>query len=184
MSSLSIKKLGALPEFQKKYEGFLQTYAVGAIGDDLRMDYTAVGDTTNLAARMESLAAPGTALVTAHTHRLAKDFFKYEPLGKVQVKGKEQPVEAYLLLETAEVETRIEASAARGLTKLVGRGREMATLKTSFEKARSGSGQVVGIVGEAGVGKSRLLVELKNMLAGEEYAYLEGQCLHYGGAMT
>jgi class 3 adenylate cyclase/tetratricopeptide (TPR) repeat protein len=157
---------------------------VGSIGDDLRMDYTAVGDTTNLAARMESLAAPGTALVTAHTHRLAKDFFKYEPLGKVQVKGKEQPVEAYLLLETAEVETRIEASAARGLTKLVGRGREMATLKTSFEKARSGSGQVVGIVGEAGVGKSRLLVELKNMLAGEEYAYLEGQCLHYGGAMT
>jgi class 3 adenylate cyclase/tetratricopeptide (TPR) repeat protein len=157
---------------------------VGSIGDDLRMDYTAVGDTTNLAARMESMAAPGTALATAHTHRLAKDFFKFEPLGQVQVKGKQQPVEAFTLLEIAQVETRIEASAARGLTKLVGRGREMATLKESFDKARSGSGQVVGVVGEAGVGKSRLLIELKNMLAGEEYTYLEGQCLHYGGSMA
>jgi class 3 adenylate cyclase/tetratricopeptide (TPR) repeat protein len=157
---------------------------VGSIGDDLRMDYTAVGDTTNLAARMESLAAPGTALVTAHTHRLAKDFFKFEPLGQVQVKGKQQPVEAFTLLEVAGVETRIEASAARGLTKLVGRGREMATLRASFEKAQSGSGQVVGIVGEAGVGKSRLLLELKNVLRGEEYTYLEGQCLHYGGSMA
>jgi class 3 adenylate cyclase/tetratricopeptide (TPR) repeat protein len=157
---------------------------VGSIGDDLRMDYTAVGDTTNLAARMESLAAPGTALATAHTHRLAKDFFKFKPLGKVQVKGKQQPVEAFTLLDIAEVETRIEASAARGLTKLVGRGREMATLKASFDKARSGSGQVAGIVGEAGVGKSRLLIELKNMLAREEYTYLEGQCLHYGGSMA
>jgi class 3 adenylate cyclase/tetratricopeptide (TPR) repeat protein len=157
---------------------------VGSIGDDLRMDYTAVGDTTNLAARMESLATPGTALSTVHTHKLTKDFFKYEPLGKVQVKGKEQPVEAYVLLGTAEVETRIEASAARGLTKLVGRSREMATLRASFDKARSGSGQVVGIVGEAGVGKSRLLIELKNTLTGEEYTYLEGQCLHYGGSMA
>ena len=157
---------------------------VGSIGDDLRMDYTAVGDTTNLAARMESMATPGTVLATNHTHKLAKDFFKFEPLGKVQVKGKKQPVETFELLGAAKVETRIEASAAKGLTKLVGREREMATLKESFDKARSRSGQVVGIVGEAGVGKSRLLIELKNMLAGEEYTYLEGQCLHYGGSMA
>jgi class 3 adenylate cyclase/tetratricopeptide (TPR) repeat protein len=157
---------------------------VGSIGDDLRMDYTAVGDTTNLAARMESMATPGTALATAHTHRLARDFFKFEPLGRLRVKGKQQLVEAFTLLEAAEVETRIEASAARGLTKLVGRGREMATLSASFDKARSGSGQVVGVVGEAGVGKSRLLIELKNMLPKGKYTYLEGQCLHYGGSMA
>lgn len=157
---------------------------VGAIGDDLRMDYTAVGDTTNLASRMEQLATPGTAIATAQTCKLAKDFFKFEPLGKVQVKGKEKPVEAFTLLVATEVETRIEASAAKGLTKLVGRGREMTTLKTSFDKARSGSGQVVGIVGEAGVGKSRLLIELKNSLAKEAYTYMQGQCLHYGGYMA
>jgi len=157
---------------------------VGSIGDDLRMDYTAVGDTTNLAARMESMAKPGTTLGTANTHKLARDFFQFEPMGKVQVKGKEEPVEAYVLLEATEVETRIEASAAKGLTKLVGRGREMETIKEAYERARSGSGQVVGIVGEAGVGKSRLLIELRNMLPKEAYTYLEGRCLQYGGSMT
>ena len=157
---------------------------VGSIGDDLRMDYTAVGDITNLAARMESMAKPGSTLGTEHTYKLAKDFFKFDPLGKVQVKGKEVPVEAYVLLEPTAVETRIEASAAKGLTKLVGRGREMETLKEAYERARSGSGQVVGIVGEAGVGKSRLLIELRNMLPEKAYTYLEGQCLHYGGSMA
>jgi class 3 adenylate cyclase/tetratricopeptide (TPR) repeat protein len=157
---------------------------VGSIGDDLRMDYTAVGDTTNLAARMESLAKPGSIAGTAHTYKLARDFFRFDSLGKVEVKGKEEPVEAYVLLEPTTVETRIEASAAKGLTKLVGRGREMETLKQAYEKARSGSGQVLGIVGEAGVGKSRLLVELRNMLYKKACTYLEGQCLHYGGSMT
>ena len=157
---------------------------VGSIGDDLRMDYTAVGDTTNLASRMESMAKPGTTLVTAYSHKLARDFFQFEPMGRVQVKGKEEPVEAYVLLEATAVETRIEASAAKGLTKLVGRGREMGTIKEAYDRARSGSGQVVGIVGEAGVGKSRLLIESRNILPREVYTYLEGRCLHYGGSMT
>ena len=157
---------------------------VGSIGDDLRMDYTAVGDTTNLAARMESMAKPGTALGTANTHKLTRDFFQFEPMGKVRVKGKKEPVEAYVLLAATDVETRIEASAAKGLTKLVGRGREMETLKEAYERACSGAGQVVGIVGEAGVGKSRLLIEFKNMLSEKTYSYLKGQCLHYGGSMA
>jgi tetratricopeptide (TPR) repeat protein len=105
-------------------------------------------------------------------------------MGKVKVKGKEGLVEAYVLLETTAVETRIEASAAKGFTKLVGRGREIETIKEAYDRARSGSGQVVGIVGEAGVGKSRLLIELRNMLPEEAYTYLEGQCLHYGGSMA
>ena len=157
---------------------------VGSIGDDLRMDYTAVGDTTNLAARMESMAKPGTILGTGNTHKLTRDFFEFEPLGKVQVKGKEEPVETYELKKTTEVETRIEAAAAKGLTKFVGRKNSMAALMEAYDKAKSGSGQVVGVVGEAGVGKSRLLIELRNMLSKEEYTYLEGRCLHYGGSMA
>ncbi|NIS59708.1 MAG: AAA family ATPase, partial [Proteobacteria bacterium] len=157
---------------------------VGSIGDDLRMDYTAVGDTTNLASRMESMAKPGTILVSKSTHKIARDFFVLEPLGKVEVKGKEAPVEAYELIKPSEVETRIEASVAKGLTKFVGREKELEALGEAFEKAQSGSGQVVGLVGEAGVGKSRLILELRLMLSKGEYSYFEGRCLHYGGSMA
>jgi class 3 adenylate cyclase/tetratricopeptide (TPR) repeat protein/energy-coupling factor transporter ATP-binding protein EcfA2 len=157
---------------------------VGSIGDDLRMDYTAIGDTTNLASRMESTAKPGTILVSTHTHKLVKDFFKFESLGRVPVKGKEEPQEAYELLATSEVKTRIEAAAVSGLTKFVGRRREMEALQEALERTRSGSGQVVGIVGEAGVGKSRLILEMRRLFPKEEYGYLEGRCLHYGGSMA
>ena len=157
---------------------------VGSIGDDLRMDYTADGDTTNLASRMESMAAPGTTLVSKHTHKMAKDFFEFDPLGKIQVKGKEEAQDVYVLIKASGVETRIEAAVAKGLTKFVGRQKEIEALKEAFEKARSGSGQVVGIVGEAGVGKSRLLFEMSRRLPQDDYNYLEGRCLHYGGTMA
>ena len=156
---------------------------VGSIGDDLRMDYTAVGDTTNLAHRMQDMAEPGAVLVSGHTHRLARDFFEFTSLGRVEVKGKEEPQEALELIRPTEVETRIEAAAAKGLTRFVGRRKEMEALREAFEKAKSGSGQVIGIVGEAGVGKSRLLLELRGMVPEAEYSYLEGRCLHYGGSM-
>ena len=156
---------------------------VGSIGDDLRMDYTAVGDTTNLAHRMQDLAEPGAVLVSRDTHRLSRGFFEFISLGKVEVKGKEKPQEAYELISPSEVETRIEAAAAKGLTRFVGRGKELETLKEAFESAKSGSGQVIGVVGEAGVGKSRLLLELRGALPEGEYSYLEGRCLHYGGSM-
>ena len=155
---------------------------VGSIGDDLRMDYTAIGDTTNLASRMEGMAKPGRSMVSENTYTLARDFFEFKPLGKVQVKGKKEALESYELIEPSKVETRIEASAARGLSKFVGRGREMAALKETFEKTRSVSGQVIGVVGEAGVGKSRLLIEFRSILPKGNYTYLEGRCLHYGGS--
>ena len=156
---------------------------VGSIGDDLRMDYTAVGDTTNLAARMESIAKPGTVLVSKDTHRLVRDFFEFDSLGKVEVKGKE-PQEAFQLIKVGEVETRIGASVAKGLTRFVGRKNSMAGLIEAYDKLQSGSGQVVGIVGEAGVGKSRLLLEFRNLLPQGEFSFLEGRCLHYGGSIA
>jgi len=156
---------------------------VGAIGDDLRMDYTAVGDTTNLASRMEGLSPPGGIVVTRNTYKLGKDYFEFRPLGQVEVKGKEAPQETFELMKAGEVETRIGASVAKGLTRFVGRKNSMAALMDAFEKVKSGSGQVVGLVGEAGVGKSRLLLEFGNRLPQDDFTYLEGRCLHYGGSM-
>jgi class 3 adenylate cyclase len=157
---------------------------VGSIGDDLRMDYTAVGDTTNLASRMESLAKPGSVLVSKATHRLVKEYFEFHFLGQMEVKGKEEPQEGFELMRAGEVTTRIGASVAKGLTRFVGRTSSMAALMESWEKAQSGSGQVVGIVGEAGVGKSRLLLEFRNGLVQEQFTYLDGRCLHFGGSMA
>jgi class 3 adenylate cyclase/tetratricopeptide (TPR) repeat protein len=157
---------------------------VGSIGDDLRMDYTAVGDTTNLASRMETMAEPGTTLVSRNTYRIARDFFDFKPLGKLQVKGKEAALEAYELIRASEVETRIEAAVARGLTRFVGRKKETGALKEAFEKAQAGHGQLVGIMGDAGVGKSRLILEFRNLLPEGGYTYLEGRCLHFGGSMA
>jgi class 3 adenylate cyclase/tetratricopeptide (TPR) repeat protein len=156
---------------------------VGAIGDDLRMDYTAVGDTTNLAARMESLTRPGTVLISTNTQRLVKDYFELKALGKVQVKGKEEPQEAYELVGAGGVATRIEAAAAKGLTRFVGRKNSMAALMEAYEKVKGGTGQVVGVVGEAGVGKSRLLLEFRRRLPRGAFGYLEGRCIHFGSAM-
>ena len=157
---------------------------VGSIGDDLRMDYTALGNTTNLASRMETLAEPGNILVSASAHRLARDFFHFESIGAVSIKGLTEPQEAYRLIKAGDVGTRIAASVAKGLTPFVGRKNSMAALMEVYEKTRAGLGQVVGIVGEAGVGKSRLLLEFSNLLPAEEFTYLEGRCLHYGGSMS
>jgi class 3 adenylate cyclase/tetratricopeptide (TPR) repeat protein len=157
---------------------------VGAIGDDLRMDYTAQGDTANLAARMETSAEPGSVFVARHTHELAREFFEFAAPLQLQVKGKEHPQLAYQLLRRGLARTRIDAALAKGLTRFCGRVREMEGLKLALERAGSGSGQVVGIVGEAGVGKSRLILELRGGLDDEAYTYLEGRCLHYGGSMA
>ena len=156
---------------------------VGAIGDDLRMDYTAVGDTTNLAARMESEAKPGRILVSADTHRAIERYFNFKDIEALKVKGKESPQKAYELLKASDVVTRFDASVSKGLTRFVGRQSSMTSLMEIYNKVTSGAGQVVGVVGEAGVGKSRLILEMKNRLQKNEYTYLEGQCLQYGSSI-
>jgi class 3 adenylate cyclase/tetratricopeptide (TPR) repeat protein len=133
---------------------------VRSIGSDLRMDYTAVGQTTHLAARLEQLAAPGGIRLTAGTLRLAEGFVQVSPLGLVPIKGLGEPVEVFELVGAGAARTRLEAAAPRGLTHFVGRTAELAQLHDALHRAGQGHGQVVAVVGEPGVGKSRLFWEL------------------------
>jgi class 3 adenylate cyclase/tetratricopeptide (TPR) repeat protein len=153
---------------------------VGKIGDNLRMDYTAVGDTTNLAARLQQLAVPGTILVSDATRRQVGEQVRLESLPPVQVKGKTEPVQAYRVLGLASRRSPLAARSERPLTRFVGRERELGVLSDLLEQAERGRGQVVGIVGEPGVGKSRLLYEFRQGLAGRRVTYLDGRCQSYG----
>jgi len=132
---------------------------VRTIGSDLRMDYSAVGQTTHLAARMEQIAKPGSVLLTAETLRLAEGFVEARALGIVPVKGLDLPVETFELTGVGSVRSRLQASATRGLTRLVGRDAELDALARAFTRTREGHGQVMAVVGEPGVGKSRLFWE-------------------------
>ena len=157
---------------------------VGRIGDDLTMEYTAMGDTVNLASRMQRTAQPGTIRVSENTCRLAEGYFEFKPLGRIRLKGRAEPVKAYELRGLGQAKTRFGVSMVRGLTPFVGRKKELDHLMDCFELVKKGQGQVVGIVGEAGVGKSRLLRQMVEMLPPEQYLYLEGECLHYGEAVA
>src|SRR5215813_6190201 len=128
---------------------------VRAIGSDLHMDYTAVGQTTHLASRMEQLASPGSILLTPSTLELVEGYVAVKPLGPVPVKGLSEPVEVYEATGTGPARTRLQAAVRRGLTRFVGRDAEMEHLRRAQQAAGEGRGQVVAIVGDAGVGKSR-----------------------------
>jgi class 3 adenylate cyclase/tetratricopeptide (TPR) repeat protein len=156
---------------------------VGSIGSDLRMDYTAVGDTTNVAARLQQLAGRGGIVVSEATNRLVEGYFQTRFLGERALKGKAEPVGAWEVLSAREARTRLEVTAERGLTPYVGRERELGTLTDLFDKVRAGSGQVVFLVGEAGIGKSRLLHELRQRLGGEAN-WLEGHCVSFGRSIA
>ncbi len=134
---------------------------VRSIGGDLRMDYTAVGQTTHMAARMEQLATPGSILMTAEALRLAEGYVEVKPLGPVNVKGLGGPVDVFEMTGAGPVRTRLQASATRGLTRFVGRDVEVEQLRQAQEQAAGGRGQVVAVVGEPGVGKSRLFYKFE-----------------------
>ncbi len=156
----------------------------GMMGSDTRQDFTVMGDTVNLASRMVSVAEPGAILVTEKTYRSAEGYFTFEPQREVLVKGKEQPIAAYKVLGHRQVKTRIAACLDRGLTPFVGRNREIGQLMECFDQVKEGFAQVVGVVGEPGVGKSRLVCEFRETLPASEYTCLEGGCMHYGEAIA
>ena len=155
---------------------------VRSIGSDLKMDYTAVGQTTHLAARMEQMAMPGSVLMAANTLTLTEGFVQVKPLGPVNVKGLSGPVEVYEVTGAGPVRSRLQAAAARGLTRLVGRTTEFETLCQALERAGAGRGQVVALVGEPGVGKSRLFWEFTHSRRTVDWLILESGSVSYGKA--
>jgi class 3 adenylate cyclase len=154
---------------------------VGAIGDDLRMDYTAQGLTTNLAARMQQAADPGTIMVAAATYRLGEGYFRFRSLGPIRVRGLSEPVEAYLLEGEGTVVSRLQASLRRGVSPFRGREAELRALGECWERVVKGQGETVCLVGEPGIGKSRLVYEFQRSLGITDRA--EGAALsHTRGA--
>jgi class 3 adenylate cyclase/tetratricopeptide (TPR) repeat protein len=155
---------------------------VGKIGDNLRMDYTAVGDTTNVAARLQALAEPGVILLAGSTHDLVRGFVASEPMGQVPLRGRSEPVSVHKLTGLGSPRSP-RHKADHDLSPFVGRARELELLHAALALARAGSGQAVGILGEPGIGKSRLLTEFCRSLSAASVTYLEGHCVSWGRAV-
>ena len=157
---------------------------VRSVGSDLRMDYTAVGQTTHLAARMEQLAPPGSVRLTAETMRLAEGYVEVRSLGPIPIKGLPEPIEIFELTGAGQARTRLQAAALRGLTRFVGRDAEVEHLRRVLTQADAGRGQVVAIVGEAGVGKSRLTYEFTHSHRVQDWLIVEASSVSYGKATS
>jgi class 3 adenylate cyclase/tetratricopeptide (TPR) repeat protein len=157
---------------------------VGTLGNDLRVEFKAVGDTVNLSSRIEALADPGTTYVSEETFRLTEGLFRFEALGARVVKGKEEPFNVYRVIAPSTRRTRFDVSAEQGLTPFVGRERELGLLLDLFEQSKKGRGQAISIMAEAGVGKSRLLYEFRKAVTNEDVTFLEGRCLSYSKGVT
>jgi class 3 adenylate cyclase/tetratricopeptide (TPR) repeat protein len=155
---------------------------VRTIGNDLYMNYSGVGLTTNLAARMEQLAPPGTIRLTAATLRLVEGAVRVHALGPIPVKGLAEPVDVFELVGATPVHRRLQAAVARGLTRFVGRAQELAALTQALAQAGRGQGQLVALLGEAGVGKSRLVYEFVHGPATQGWHVLESASVSYGRA--
>jgi class 3 adenylate cyclase/tetratricopeptide (TPR) repeat protein len=186
----SVKQYG---EEVRRREGIFPQIRVGlnsgevvvrSIGSDLRMDYTAVGQTTHLAARMEQAAAPGSTLITAATWRLAEGQVEVTPLGSLTVRGLGEPVEAYELNGATPGRSRFQALASRGLTTFIGRTAEIERLNAALEQVRAGTGQIVAVVGEPGIGKSRVVWEFAHSSRTGNCLILEGGSASYDRAVS
>jgi len=179
-----IKNESRIPSIKMRIGIHTGPVVVGTLGNDLRVEFKAVGDTVNLASRMQNLAEPGTTYVTEETFKFTEGFFRFEALGEKQVKGKEEPMRVYQVIAPSTRRTRFDVSAERGLTPFVGRERELELLLDGFERVKEGRGQAFSIMGEAGVGKSRLLYEFRKAITNEDVTFLEGKCLSYGRGMA
>lgn len=177
---------GRVPQFQLRVGVNTGLVVVGNIGSDLHMEYLAVGDTVNLAARVQSAAEPDTVLVTENTHRLTSTLFEFEDRGRITVKGKSGDIQVYRVVEERKGATRMRGIAGLD-SPLVGRRREFAALTRVLADLRQGQGAAVAIVGEAGLGKSRLIAELRRLALdgdGPEILWVEGRCVSYGSTMA
>src|SRR5512136_573532 len=179
-----MKQEKAIPAIRMRAGIHTGPVVVGALGNDLRVHFTAVGDTVNLASRLQNLAEAGTTYVTGETFKLAEGLFRFEALGEKKVKGKEQPVRVFQVIAPSTRRTKFDVSAERGLTPFIGRERELELLLDGFQRAKAGKGQAFSIISEAGVGKSRLLYEFRKAITNEDVTFLEGKCLSYGRGMT
>src|SRR5262249_5214258 len=155
---------------------------VRSIGSDLHMDYTAVGHTTHLAARMEQMAIPGSILISRETLSLAEGYVVVQSLGPIPVKGLAAAVAVSQVTGAATVRSRLQAAAARGLTRFVGRDTEIEQLRQALERAKTGHGQIVAVVGEPGVGKSRLFWEFTHSHRTRDWLIVESSSVSYGKA--
>ena len=186
----SVKRYG---ESVRRQEGILPQIRVGlnsgevvvrSIASDLHIDYTAVGETTHLAARVEQAASPGSVLITAATRQLAEGYVEVTSVGPVRVKGRGEPVEVYELTGAGPARSRFQVAAGQGLTRFVGRSAEIERLGEAIEKSRAGSGQIVTVVGEPGVGKSRLLWQFVHSHRTASWLILEAASVSYGRATS
>src|SRR5215217_3054272 len=161
---------------------------LAAVGNEIRTEYTAMGDTTNVAARLQSAAVPGTVLISADTYHLVKQLFEFKPRGATEVRGKSTPIETYEVLAPRIVPGKVRGLEGEGLTSpLVGRAAEFRLVHDKVEEVHEGGGAFVAVVGEAGLGKSRLLAEVSNSADADSLphvAWLEGRALSYEQAVT
>jgi len=157
---------------------------VKEIGSDTKMEYTAVGQTTHLAARMEQMADPGTVLIAPSTARLAEGFVQVTPLGARAIRGLDAPVEVSELVGGAPTRSRLRGGAAHQLSPFIGRAAELGRLQTLLELAESGHGQVAAVTAEAGVGKTRLTYEFLRSPSARTWRILEGRSLSYERAAS
>jgi class 3 adenylate cyclase/tetratricopeptide (TPR) repeat protein len=149
--------------------------------EDLQTDYVPVGHSTNLAARMEQMATPGSILITEHTRKLVEGYFELKALGAAEIKGVEAPLPIYEVLSAGPLRTRLQVAIRRGVTRFVGRQRELEQLQHALTHAKAGHGQIVGVIGEPGLGKSRLFYEFK-LLSHSGCLVLEAYSVSYGKA--
>jgi class 3 adenylate cyclase/tetratricopeptide (TPR) repeat protein len=162
----SLRETGHLPIFVRVGVNTGEMVVRSVRTDDARVEYTPIGHPTSLASRLQSLATPGAVVIGDQTRKLSEGFFQFRALAPRNIKGVSQPVIAYEVIDVGPLRTRLEAAARRGLVKFVGRDAELNEMKRAFDRARSGHGQIVGVVGDAGVGKSRLFHQFKATLRG------------------
>ena len=170
------------PEFRVRMGLSTGRALVGGVGEGRSLDHTAVGDTMNVAARLQARAEPGTIVVSEATARMVAGHIRLEPLGPVEVRGRSSPVTAFRVTGFATRRSPADAQDPPAPTPFLGRSRHLASLGDLFEQASAGEGQAVGIVGEPGIGKTRLVTEFRRSLRDSPATLLEGRCLSYGGA--